>query len=662
MKNGTKPRRAGKIILIVVLVAAILAGGTFGAIRIMDSRSGEVNVYPVADFSTSGDWIGGGETDGVVSTDKMQTIYLSSTQQITEIYVEEGQEIHVGDPILTFDTTLSDIELERQGIKVRQLRIDIENTEKELAEINTYRIGSPQVYTPTYTVPTYASAPYMPYDRAPKALGTLEDPLIWLWNDDCVLDESFFLRIAALAAANREAAREGGDKPVGTLPPVETLPPEETESPDDTAAPEETPAPEYTEAPIETPVPVNTPEPTPEVTPTPVPTPEVTPTPVPTPTPEPEPTPVPEEDPEEGSEEDESAAAPYAGDRLLRAVQAHSVLRAPDGASEELPDGIDDPCIYIVFEVRTSDSPQGDIERVWELALTVNPETGDWSARIITPYYDPGDDGSSYVDYDDYYVDTNIYYSAAEIAQMKAECNQKLKDLRLDLKSAELEYSRLEYELAGGEVVSKIDGVVKTVRDPEDALAENRPVVVVSGGGGYYVTAVLGEFDLGTMHIGDTVTVQSWENYQVLEGVITEISEYPDESNQYWYYSEGNQNVSVYTFRVFIDENAELREGEYVSITYSGSGGEDGGLYLELPFIREENGRSYVYTVGEDGKLEKRYLRTGKNLWGSYVEILDGLTIDDYVAFPYGRQTKDGARVRYADSSELWSSMYYGIG
>ena len=91
------------------------------------------------------------------------------------------------------------------------------------------------------------------------------------------------------------------------------------------------------------------------------------------------------------------------------------------------------------------------------------------------------------------------------------------------------------------------------------------------------------------------------------------------------------------------------------------STGSGGGLVLENPFIRTENGRSYVYTVGEDDLLEKRYIRTGRSMWGSYTEILGGLSPDGYVAFPYGRQTKEGAPVRYAEADELWNSVY-GIG
>jgi len=357
----------------------------------------------------------------------------------------------------------------------------------------------------------------------------------------------------------------------------------------------------------------------------------------------------------------------YTGRNRLMAPALHRLrLSAPEAEAWEMPSDemseLDDPNLYIVFEVRTDDAEDGDIERVWEMVLYVDAETLDWSARFIAPVYDPGESSWADVGYDDYYVDTNVYYSAAEIAQMKAETNQKIKDLNIQLKAAEVEYDRLEYELTNGEVLSKIDGVVKTVRDPDEARAENRPAVMISGGGGYYVTAVLGELDLGTMQVGETVTVQSWENYQMLEGTITEISEYPDESGRYWFYSQGNQNVSTYPFKVFVDEDAELRDGEYVSISYGGgAGGGTGGLYLEQPFIRQEGGKSYVYTVGEDGLLEKRYVLTGKNLWGSYIEILGGLTYEDSVAFPYGRQVRDGAKVRYAEPDELWAAAY-GIG
>ncbi len=325
------------------------------------------------------------------------------------------------------------------------------------------------------------------------------------------------------------------------------------------------------------------------------------------------------------------------------------------------------PEVYIVFETRAGDAVNGDIMNVYELVLTVSADG--WSLRFTDPVYDDGsasdyDDGG--FDWYDYVTTTDfdsaVYYTADEIAAMKAEVNERLKTLDIQLRTARLRYEQLEYELSNGVVLAKLDGVVKTVRDADEARSGGEPILLVSGGGGYYVTSSLGEFDRDTMHVGDEVTVQSWQSGGMYTGVITEISEYPDESGSYFYYSEGNRNISTYPFRVFVDEDASLREGEYVSLSYdadAANGDEGGGLYLYMPFVREENGRHVIYVTGDDGLLEKRVVKTGRNLWGSYLEILGGLRETDTIAFPYGRNVKDGARTRVADLAELNGGYYY---
>ena len=102
-----------------------------------------------------------------------------------------------------------------------------------------------------------------------------------------------------------------------------------------------------------------------------------------------------------------------------------------------------------------------------------------------------------------------------------------------------------------------------------------------------------------------------------------------------------------------MDESADLQPGSYVSIMFS-PGSSEQGVYLENPFLRTEGGRSYVYLRGEDGRLEKRYVTTGKSLWGSYTEILDGITAEDFIAFPYGKNVKEGAQTVEADIQALY--------
>ncbi len=240
-----------KTILITVLVLAVAAGAAYGAFRYFGSRGGEVSVYPVNQLITSAEWVDAVEMEGGVTTDRIQSVYVSSTQQITEVYVREGDAVQEGDPLLAYDTTLSEVDLARQQIEIRQLELDIANAEKELREISTYRVGTggggggyvdpalPEPDEPIYP-------PSMPFDRAPAALGTADDPFIFLWNDDCAIGPDFLSEAVDRASVNRTAysAENGGGAIVlpnpftgGTTPSGE---PEPTASPDSPGSPEPT--------------------------------------------------------------------------------------------------------------------------------------------------------------------------------------------------------------------------------------------------------------------------------------------------------------------------------------------------------------------------------------------------------------------------------------
>ena len=161
----------------------------------------------------------------------------------------------------------------------------------------------------------------------------------------------------------------------------------------------------------------------------------------------------------------------------------------------------------------------------------------------------------------------------------------------------------------------------------------------------------ISELARDTVTIGSEVTINDWRSGVTYFGTIESIGNYPS-SNGYWS-GAGNPTATYYPFTVFVEEDADLQSGSYVSIVYS-AGANQNGIYLENPFLRTEGGRSYVYLRGEDGKLEQRFVTTGKSLWGSYTEILDGLTDADFLAFPYGPDVKPGAPTAEADIRALY--------
>ncbi len=307
----------------------------------------------------------------------------------------------------------------------------------------------------------------------------------------------------------------------------------------------------------------------------------------------------------------------------------------------------------------------GDILRAFEIHFVL--VEGEWDFEVVEPAYEPydytvepeGDDQPSSGGF------SGEFYTPEEIAKMRTEANQKLQDLNLDLRVAEQQLKEKEFELSNGEVLCTTAGIVKSVITPEEALAADEPVVRISGGGGYFIQCYMSEFDLAYMQPGDTVAVEDYRNGVTLDGTITEISEYPagDIRQTNYYYPNGNINVTKYPFTIEVSEEANLREGYGVSVTYAPNmmAQEEQGItdsfQLDNSFIRKEGNRSYVYVEGENGLLEKRYITTAGG--DSYsTRVTGGLDLDtDYVAFPYGRAVKEGAKTV---EQETLDSLYSG--
>jgi hypothetical protein len=216
---------------------------------------------------------------------------------------------------------------------------------------------------------------------------------------------------------------------------------------------------------------------------------------------------------------------------------------------------------------------------------------------------------------------------------------------------ADADYKIMLTEAQDGNVYAQIDGTVVSVLTEDEAKMMMQPILKVSGGGGFYIEGSISELEKDNLQLGQEVTIQDWNTGMTYIGTVSSIGDFPSE-NGYWN-GMGNPNASYYPFFVFVDESADLQAGRYVNMTYS-TGTSQNGIYLENPFLRTEMGRSYVYLRGADGMLEKRYVTTGKSLWGSYTEILDGITAEDLIAFPYGKYVKEGAETVESDLSDLY--------
>ncbi|MCC8066867.1 MAG: HlyD family secretion protein, partial [Clostridiales bacterium] len=132
--------------------------------------------------------------------------------------------------------------------------------------------------------------------------------------------------------------------------------------------------------------------------------------------------------------------------------------------------------------------------------------------------------------------------------------------------------------------------------------------------------------------------------------VIKEVSEYPDPSGSDYVYS-GNSNASYYPFYALIDDPEGIEEeGAEMTLSDAYADSSD-SVCLDSYFVRTDStGNNYVYVQGEDGKLEMRYVTTGRTFYDYYIEITAGLSESDLITFPYGDNVYEGAPTQEVDS------------
>ncbi len=246
-------------------------------------------------------------------------------------------------------------------------------------------------------------------------------------------------------------------------------------------------------------------------------------------------------------------------------------------------------------------------------------------------------------------------YTAKELAAAIRQAEQNIKNLDLERRQAQLQLEQMKKVSADGVVKASVDGVVKNVGDPKNPAQDGAPFLTVAGSQGLYVTGSLSELMLEKVKVGDTVYANSWESGLPFEATIQEISPYPSDGSNSW--GEGNPNVSYYPYTAFIADTEGLKNGESVDLTMTArNDGSNNAIYLQKAYVRQENGRSYVFMADENNRLKKQYVETGKTLYGEAVEIKSGLLPTDRIAFPYGKTAKEGVKVK--DTSED-GTMYY---
>lgn len=661
---------------------AIVAGIVLGT----RGNGKTVDVYPFTMVGMTEYWGDNQESYGPVTTDKIQTVFLSDTQIITGVPVQVGAHVKKGDVLMTYDTTLSELELERKRLDVEKAKLQVTEAEEELRRINQLKPSSggggggssdPDIGRPisgAYEIRT---------DKTHDGKNRDNAIVCWLRSDTQV-NNSILRALYYEALSNqtqnvetKSSASEMLEAGMVTEPPI--APP--------------------TTLPTEEPVPPTTEETEPQATTETIPEPQKQPmeeTPEPTTEPQPQQPSIfsphlmndgdtltvnaggsvnltflnrNKDDttwalyPKENTQligkpsgngfvvygfPTEIGEMEYRVEAMVHGAPTasfHFTLKVVESSKDQK--AIDD--FYVVFK-QTAGDTENAMTTWWQGIRVYVYNRNDYG---FMPFNAPSESELLGVSDDDGGIsfDFGSGMTSAEIAQLRREQTKKVQDLYEAAQMAESEYNLMEREFNDGNVRADLDGEVVSVLTEEEARQNKQPLIKVSGGGGFYVTGSVSELEKDNLKIGQSVTVNDWNTGNTYDGQVVSIGDFPTDSGGW--NGTGNPNASYYPFQVFIDGSADLQEDSFVSVTYSAAQAQN-GVYLENAFLRTDDGEAYVYVRGAHNKLEKRYVTTGKSLWGSYTEIRSGLSAEDYVAFPYGKTVKAGAPTQEGDPSALY--------
>lgn len=242
----------------------------------------------------------------------------------------------------------------------------------------------------------------------------------------------------------------------------------------------------------------------------------------------------------------------------------------------------------------------------------------------------------------------------------------QIQTVQLDLKEAELNQKAKEAEVTQASAILENASVVSPVSGRVQAINENGydnygnplPYITIQKTGAYRVKGTIGELQRGSLMEGTRVKIISrTDESAIWYGTVALVDyENPAQGNQYdMYYGVASDEMtssSKYPFYVELDSTDGLLLGQHVYMEVDTGETVSSGLSLGSYFIcYDDDGSTYVWAENRS-RLEKRVITLGEyNGMTDTYTILDGLTEDDYIAFPDTELCAEGVPTTHTEPS-----------
>lgn len=125
-----------KIILIVAIVIVVLAAAGVLIWRLQGgtTKSGGVYVQPVTDVNAATSATAN-RYSGIIETQKTEDVTFDTSKKLSELLVAEGDRVAKGDPLFSYDTQSTQLDIEQAELEIERMNTTISNNNAQIAQL-----------------------------------------------------------------------------------------------------------------------------------------------------------------------------------------------------------------------------------------------------------------------------------------------------------------------------------------------------------------------------------------------------------------------------------------------------------------------------------------------------------------------------------------------
>ncbi len=275
-------------------------------------------------------------------------------------------------------------------------------------------------------------------------------------------------------------------------------------------------------------------------------------------------------------------------------------------------------------------------------------------------------------------------FSTVELRKAKLEIENNLRSLTTDMAEANAELAAAQKAVDESVERATLDGVVSMIdesvvgvgivsldqpadQQPAAAISEGAQILQVSTFEGMFVNSAINEWMTGRIKTGSTIYVRNWDNDKVYPAKVVMISKYASDAAKSQFSTEDSMD-SYYPLTALIEQdNVKFSDGDNAEVSFvkpddyvqsedekDEEEDDEYPIYLYKAFVVSEGNDRFVYKEDKEGKLKKQKIDVEGQETDTYI-VNGGISSEDYIAFPFGDNIREGANVVEGSIDELYA-------